>query len=102
MAPLLDQSGGRAITLSPPSFLPASTGAPIPPKAAAEVASLTLTPEDVSPPVLSFWGGAHASRPAMTSADAAETANTDLFIAKPSDGREAARWRRGYGAGSPR
>ena len=28
--------------------------------------------------VLSFWGGAHAIRPARTSAEAAETANTDL------------------------
>src|ERR1700738_2492474 len=43
----LAQSGGRAITLSSPSFLAAATRASIPPKTAAEVASLTLTPEDV-------------------------------------------------------
>jgi hypothetical protein len=55
---------------------------------------------------LSFWGGAHATRPARTRVAAANTDGTrEIFlaiIAEPSDGQNAAQWRSGNGAASPR
>jgi hypothetical protein len=47
---------------------------------AADFASLIFTPLALSPPPLSFCGGAQPIKLAKTRADAAETANRDLFI----------------------
>ena len=76
----------------------------MPPKSSAEVASLALTPDCVSPPALSFSGGAHADQAGEQRGPMRRRLpqGASMFIAEPSDGQEAARWRGGDGAGSPR
>jgi hypothetical protein len=91
----LAQSGGKAITLSSPSFFAASISPDMfsPPKSAAEVASLALTPEEVFSPWSFDSGGAHATRPPATTRTKALAASRIFFIGEPSYGRDARRWR---------
>src|SRR6478736_7967338 len=75
------------MTLSSPSALAALTRPSIPPKSAAEVASLAFTPDSVLV-LLSFSGGAHATNPMTTKTDVAAARSLDVDIAEPSDGQE--------------
>src|SRR5258705_1413017 len=63
----------------------------MPPKSAADVASLTFMPDVVWSPLPPFSGGAHAASAVMTSADAAVAARSrGVFMAYLPMGREAA------------